>query len=170
MPVGARGNQNRIDVLAVQQVPEIAIRVAVLVAILGIGNFLDGNSTGFFHIADGDELNVFLFQKTAEVICSSIPDPDPADDNALTGGGGSVQAEGRARDDRRYCEDSTRRKRGLQKLTPTKLIDVFRHESSPARLMGRSFDGTTAETSIRMSRSPTEFRTAYRDGERNCYS
>jgi hypothetical protein len=63
---------------------------AIGVAVLVIDDLLDRRAPIRLGVGDGDELHVGLGQKAAEHIGASIPQPDAADDDPITGGDGSV--------------------------------------------------------------------------------
>ena len=126
---GSGGDQHGIDILAVEQFAKVAIAIAVFVAILLIDHGFDRIAAGRFDVADGDELDVFLFQEAAEVVGSSIADADAAQHDSLAGGDRAVEAQGRAGDDiGRHHRGGTGRQRGFQKPTPVKMRYLLRHK------------------------------------------
>ena len=134
MPIGARGNQHGVDVAAVQQFTEVAIHGTIRVAIFVVSGFFHRLASNFFDIADCYKLNILLFQETAQVIRSAVSDTDPTHNNSLAGSNSTVQAQCRARDNRRrHRRRSTYRYRLLQELTPMKLINLLQHECTPGR-------------------------------------
>ena len=60
MPVGPGGDQNGIDIFAVEQFVEVAVLGAVLVAILRVGHLFHGITAALLHVADGSEHHVGL--------------------------------------------------------------------------------------------------------------
>jgi hypothetical protein len=52
---------------------------------LVVGEFLNGLTTRFLHIADSNELHIRLLQKTTQVIGAAIADSDATDDDSFAG-------------------------------------------------------------------------------------
>jgi len=78
VPVRSRGDEHRVDVGAGQQLAEVVIRRAVLIAVLLIGHFLDGRAACRLDVGNGDELHVRLLQKAPEVVAAPVSDADAA--------------------------------------------------------------------------------------------
>ena len=142
VPVRTGGDQDRVDVTAVEQLAKVAIHRAVCVAVVLVDFFLDGDAAFFFNVADGDELNVLLLQEAAEVISSPVADADTAHHDSLAGSDCAVPAQGRTRNDRR-CEGSggAGRKRAFQEPSTIELRHVFRHRMCPDGVDGGAPDG-----------------------------
>ncbi len=98
MPVRPRGDQHRVDVVAGQQVAQVAIRRTVLIAVLLVGHLLDLGTPLGLHVADGHELHVRFWQKAAEVVGAPVADADAAQHDPFAGRHGAVFAQRRARD------------------------------------------------------------------------
>ena len=63
VPVRPGGDQHRVDIAAGQQFAQVAIGRAVLVAVLGVGHFLDRLAARGLDVANRDKLHVRLRQK-----------------------------------------------------------------------------------------------------------
>ena len=94
VPVGTGGDQHCVDVVAGEQIAEVAIHVAIGVAVVFIGDFFDGLASFFFDVADGDELNIGLWQEATQVVGAPIADADAAHDDSFARGNRSIFAEG----------------------------------------------------------------------------
>ncbi len=68
LPVRTGSDQHRVNVRPGQEFAQVPIHPAVLVPVLCIGALLYGLSPLFLHVANSHELNVGLFQETAEHI------------------------------------------------------------------------------------------------------
>jgi hypothetical protein len=91
VPVWSRGNQDRIDVLAIEQISKVAVGFALVVLVVLIGFLLDRKTLLFLHVTDGDKLDIFLFQKTSQIVSSAISNPNTADDNSFAGRNGTIK-------------------------------------------------------------------------------
>ena len=83
MPMVTRGNQHRVNVRPGEQVEEVPIGAAVLVAVMRVNQVLDLCRTAALHIAVRDELNILLRQHDAQVILASRTQADAAQRDSL---------------------------------------------------------------------------------------
>jgi len=86
------GDQDRVDVLAGAQLPEVLEDRAALAAPLALGLGLLGVLLA--GVADGDDLDVAHPAKGAEIAAALAADADAAQDDPPAGGGAAVLAEG----------------------------------------------------------------------------
>ena len=81
VPVRAGGDQHGVDVVAGQQLAEVAVGGAVRVAVLRVDHLLDRLAALGLHVADGHEPDVGLLQEAAQVVAAAVADADAADDD-----------------------------------------------------------------------------------------
>ncbi len=136
VPVRPGGDQDRVDVAAVEQLAKVAIHRAVRVAVVLVDFFLDGDAAFFFDVADGDELNVLLLQEAAEVVSSPVPDANSAHHDPLAGSDRSPFPQGRTGNDHRCHRRSAGRNRAFQEPSTIELRHVFRHRMCPDEVDG----------------------------------
>ena len=117
MPVRPGRDQHGIDILAVEQLAEVAILCAVVVAVMLVGNFLDRIAANLFHVAHGQELNVLLLQEAAEIVRAPVADADAAHRDALARRDVAVEPECRARQNRKPGRGQPRTRRPFEKTT-----------------------------------------------------
>ena len=101
VPVGSGGDQDCIDILAGEQVVEVAVGGARGGAVVCIDQVFDPVSSLFLDIADGGELDVGLLEEAAEVVLAPAADPDSPDHDSLARRYGAIEPEGRGGNDRR---------------------------------------------------------------------
>ena len=114
VPVGAGGDEDGVDVAAVEELAEVLVHRAGVVAVLLVGHLLDADATVFLDIADRRELDVVLLEEAAEIIGAAVADPDAAEDDALARRDRAVEAEGRAGDHGRGDRRRRQREAGLE--------------------------------------------------------
>ena len=69
VPAVAGGDQHGVDVRPGQQLADVAVHRAVLVAVLGVDHRLDRLAAAGLHVADGHELHVRLGQRSSSRSC-----------------------------------------------------------------------------------------------------
>ena len=93
VPVGPGGDEDGLDIAAGQQLAQVAVRGAVVVAVFGISPPLDRRAARFLDIAHGHELHVGFLEETAQVVGAPVADADAAQDDAFAGGDAAVPAQ-----------------------------------------------------------------------------
>ena len=92
MPAIASGNQNRVDIFAIEQFTEVAVKSTVRRSIMFVDQCLSGITTAGLHISDGHALDIGKSQHCLKVVCASWPDADNAQSDFLTGSHGTITA------------------------------------------------------------------------------
>jgi hypothetical protein len=92
VPVGSGGDEDCVNIIAGEELTQIAIGFAILVAILLVGLFLDGFATRGFDIAYRYEPNVALVQKAAKVISAPVANANATEDDSFAGRDAAVFA------------------------------------------------------------------------------
>ena len=118
MPVVARRDQDGVEVLAGQQVPQVDVLGAVGVAVLLVHGRLGALTASALHVADGHHLHLALLHERAHVIAPAATDTDDAHGDALAGGRAPTRTQRRRRDHRRKRDRRSRRRRALENVPP----------------------------------------------------
>src|ERR1017187_9490469 len=90
VPVRARGDEDGFNVAAGQQIAQVAVHGAILVAVFSVVLLFDGLPARGLHGPNGDEPQVRFLQETAQVVSAPVADADCAQDNAFAGGDTAV--------------------------------------------------------------------------------
>ena len=114
VPVGAGGNEDGVDVAAVEELAEVLVHRAGIIAVLLVGHLLDADAPVFLDVADRRELDVVLLEKAAEVVSAAVADADAAEDDALARRDRAVEAEGGAGDHGGGDRGGRQREAGLE--------------------------------------------------------
>ena len=100
VPMIGRGHAHHVDVLAADQLAEVALRIAALVipaersAVIRIDLRLRGRQSHLVHVADGDDLGVGVAIDLLEVPIHAVrPAPDIAVNDPIAGSRGAAAAE-----------------------------------------------------------------------------
>jgi hypothetical protein len=85
VPVVGGGNVNGVDVRAGQQVAEVVVGLAVLVAVVLIHPVLGVVTGALTHVADSDVLDVLAAEESPQVAASLVADADAPHDDPFAG-------------------------------------------------------------------------------------
>ena len=118
MPVRARGDEDGFNVAAGQQIAQVAVHGAILVAVFSVGLLFDGLPARGLHVANGDEPQVRFLQETAQVVSAPVADADCAQDNAFAGGDTAVPAQDGPANQLRRRQQDAHLDGSLQELPP----------------------------------------------------
>ena len=126
VPVIGRGNADRIDIAAVDDVAEIRVTGTILVLILTINAIAGLLPVSLVHVADGHHLSIRLFQEGAQILVAFAAYADASNGNpiggttpfASTDGGRRHHGRGQSRCARRVVFRNFRRDQGLVILFP----------------------------------------------------
>ena len=99
VPVVGRGDDDGVEVLAVEQLAEVGVGIG-----LAAGLLAGGEQVGLVDVADGGDLAIVVRQEGVEQLVAAIADADEAEADALVG------AEDRARPRRRSGRPERRRR------------------------------------------------------------
>ena len=99
VPAVARGDQHGVDVASCEQFTKVAIRGAILVAVLGVDHVLDRLAPIGPDIADGHKPRIRQRQQRTQDIGAAAVDPDAAHRDPLAGGHAAILAECRTRNE-----------------------------------------------------------------------
>ena len=85
VPAVACSDEHGVDIITLEQLAEIAKRVAPVVAVLLIGHRFDGFTAIGSHVGNRGEADVGLIQEEAEHVSAPVANADPAKHNPLAG-------------------------------------------------------------------------------------
>ncbi len=122
VPVWTGGDQHGVNIIAGQQVAQIAVRGAILVAVLLVGLLLDGLAARGLNVADGHELHIRFPHEAAQIVSAAIADADAAQDNAFAGRARRRPSPERAGYNLRHQQQAARFEGGIQKAPTGELF------------------------------------------------
>jgi hypothetical protein len=93
MPAISSGNQDGVDVFAIEQFTEVPVELAVSAAIMLVDKCLSGITTAGLNVGDRNALDIGKSQHCLKVISTSRADTDDAQSDFFTGRNGSVSTE-----------------------------------------------------------------------------
>ncbi len=79
VPVRTRGDQHGVDILAGQELTEVAVSGTLRVAVSAVDRSLDRLPPHFLDIANGRKAHVGLFQEAPQVVAAAVADADATD-------------------------------------------------------------------------------------------
>ena len=103
MPAVAGGDQHGVDVAAGEQLAEVAVEHAVVVAVMLVDQFLAGFAAAGLDVADGHAPTHRSLQNATQVVGHTGTDSDHPQHDPLARRRRAVSAQGACRNDRRQC-------------------------------------------------------------------
>ena len=90
MPAISGGNQDGVDIFAIEQFTEVPVELAVRAAIMLVDKCLSGITTAGLHVGDRNALHVGKSQHRLKVISTSRADTDDAQSDFFAGSNGTI--------------------------------------------------------------------------------
>ena len=125
MPAVARGNKDRINVVAGKEFPEIGIEHTIAVAVEFIDEHLALITTATLHIGQGDALHVRQLEHPTEDIAATGAAADDSQGNLFAGCNGGLLPQGLARHQQGNGKTCGRRQGVLHELAACGLVEAF---------------------------------------------
>ena len=140
MPTIARGDQHRVDVLAGEQFAEVAIELAVLVAVVFVDQSLAGIAATRLHVGNGDAPYVAQTEHRRQVIGAAGTDSDHAEHNGLARRNTAILSQDVCGHDGRQSKCGTGHCRLTQKIPARGLVAHFHHLLLLLKPVGSSYE------------------------------
>ncbi len=84
MPAIPRGDQDGVDILAIEQFPQVAIQLAILVAIVLVNQSFASIPSALLNIGDRNAPHIVQTEYRCQVVRAAGTDPDDSQRNRLT--------------------------------------------------------------------------------------
>ena len=131
VPVVRRGNADRVDVVAIEQVAKVVVDPAIAVAVVLVGKRLGGFSRSDLDIAYGHVLRVGRAENGLQIVCAEPTHADVADHDPLASGRSPFAAQSGGRNHVRRRHDSSAEEGGaLDKAPSTRCHFAFPSHST----------------------------------------
>jgi hypothetical protein len=108
VPAVAGGDEHGVDVIAVKDLPHVAMGLAVLVAVVAVDGFADNLAARLLHVRNGDEADIRVGEEGSEHLAATRADADAAEDDLVAGCDIAVSAKDAGRNDGWHCGDPCR--------------------------------------------------------------